>query len=549
MSEDHATPSAAPGPTPPDEERDRQSPPVSDAIAGDAVSDVNPDAMEPLPPPAEAAPLDPASPNADVASPAQEPVAPPVDPVGKAPPAPRPTVPIEMADATTFGATDVAATVLKTAQETLDQSLVVVGQVWDAIAPILRALAILGLRLLILVGQWGLEQLDAEEPPPARTKAKRSKPKPPPASTSTPAPAIAPDNAQASPPVASPAPIETLEVSQAVDQAIDPGDLDDEELEDLDIEDVDDLDEEQDETLDGISDAQDNAKPTPPTEAPAPKSLGAKLAGVGFSLLKVLWTVGIRIGRILLPKKIGDRLPDPVVGVLASSLVILILWITLSIRTRPAVPAPEPLPLEPVPIESLDLPVTPDEQDTTADDSTGLEDAETTNEEPISEERPHPAEAEPPPEAPIPDAPFIGDLQDQLADVTAQFGPIAIESVQANFLRGRLVITVNDGWNTLESDRDSLATALWERSQTLGFKKLDVVDINGTILARSPVVGSQMVIFDQSAASPPEAVPTTIEEQVDDPLSPAMTDDLDLDANRPEEQAPLPDDSASLDLE
>ena len=527
MSEDPAIYSASADSAPPESERDRPSGDLASQDKSEVAADLSGND----------------SGNDAPDQPVESSAPPPAEP----PPKPMPAEPVD----TSLDTGDVVATVLKTAQETLDQSLVVVGQVWEAIAPIARALAILVLRLLILVGEWGLEQLNVvADSPPTASKPKRVKPK-----AATAKVATAPDRPSATP--ASPAASTDTPAMDGVSGMADGFDedaLEDEELdeENLELDDGFELEDEGDEAAEEAeADREPSVASAPLADPPRPKTMRSRLLGISWTIVGVLWSLGVKLGRVLLPKRVGDRLPDPVVGALTSALVVLVLWITLSIRSTPVAssPAPEPPPLEPVPIEQFQEPESsakPDSSDAPLVSEPVSEPAS----EPIPESMSEPVEdleaddaliedipedESPAAEEAIPDAPFIGDLQDQLADVLADYAGMTLSSVQANFLRGRLVVTVGDGWNGLGSDRPHFAADLWQRSQELGFNKLDVVDREGTVLARSPVVGSQMVIFDQAAASAPTPEPEAIPEAIDEEPSTDATE-LPLDAlDLPEE--------------
>ncbi|HEY9655442.1 MAG TPA: hypothetical protein V6C50_08110, partial [Crinalium sp.] len=45
------------------------------------------------------------------------------------------------------------------------------------------------------------------------------------------------------------------------------------------------------------------------------------------------------------------------------------------------------------------------------------------------------------------------------------------------------------------AQQDKLASELLRRSQDLDFLKLEMVDGAGTLLARSPIVGAEMILF------------------------------------------------------
>jgi len=112
-------------------------------------------------------------------------------------------------------------------------------------------------------------------------------------------------------------------------------------------------------------------------------------------------------------------------------------------------------------------------------------------------EQPQPVEVEPPPTPELtPEQSLISAIQNQVAEVTQQYGNGLIRSIEANFLASRLIVKVNNGWYDLkESQQNKLADEILRRSKGLDFSKLEITDLNGTLLARSPVVGPNMVIL------------------------------------------------------
>jgi hypothetical protein len=95
---------------------------------------------------------------------------------------------------------------------------------------------------------------------------------------------------------------------------------------------------------------------------------------------------------------------------------------------------------------------------------------------------------------------LIGEIQDQVAAVTARYAEGLIRSVQANFRDSRLTVTTSNGWYGLPTDQqDQLAADLFQRAQELDFTKLEIADPEATIVARSPVVGNQMIILQRQA--------------------------------------------------
>ncbi len=169
--------------------------------------------------------------------------------------------------------------------------------------------------------------------------------------------------------------------------------------------------------------------------------------------------------RRILPRGVSAVVPDAVLTGVAIALVVVLLWgiSSLLLGGKPAqvrrVPPPPPAVAAAASTESaatLDLP---------------------------------------------PDAPQIAAIQDQVAEITEQYATGLIQSVQANFRASRLTVMVGDRWYTLSADRqDSLANELLSRAQTLHFSKLDMIDGNGELLARSPVIGEAMIVLKRQLA-------------------------------------------------
>jgi len=73
-----------------------------------------------------------------------------------------------------------------------------------------------------------------------------------------------------------------------------------------------------------------------------------------------------------------------------------------------------------------------------------------------------------------------------------------IKPLQANFRTSDLTVKISDIWYNLEkSQQDKLAAEILQRSQELNFIHLEIVDFQEKIIARSPVVGNEMIIFNR----------------------------------------------------
>ncbi|MEL4897929.1 hypothetical protein [Crocosphaera sp. Alani8] len=98
-----------------------------------------------------------------------------------------------------------------------------------------------------------------------------------------------------------------------------------------------------------------------------------------------------------------------------------------------------------------------------------------------------------------PEQSLIAALQKEITDLTNQYPEDLIGRIEANFLRSRLLVTVGDQWYDLTTkEQDNLGNNILERSQSLDFRKLEVLDSRGDLVARTPVVGNKIIIFKRS---------------------------------------------------
>lgn len=173
-----------------------------------------------------------------------------------------------------------------------------------------------------------------------------------------------------------------------------------------------------------------------------------QVALTSLQWLQRRWAALLPRIRTLLPAW-NTKLPDAVFTAVAVALLLLLFWLPVRLLFHPAATA------------SLDQPT----QSTPA---------------------PNPA----------PDLEKIAAIQAQMAEATAESTESLIQAVQVNFLRSRLTASVSPDWYTLpDAEREQLANELLKRSKKLDFHTLEIVDLEGTLLARSPVVGKKMVIL------------------------------------------------------
>jgi hypothetical protein len=110
---------------------------------------------------------------------------------------------------------------------------------------------------------------------------------------------------------------------------------------------------------------------------------------------------------------------------------------------------------------------------------------------------PAPVAVSPLPLAPLtPEQSLLAVIQRELVDLEGLYPPQLMERIEPNFLASRLTLTVGDSWQELSSkQQQTLLDALWQRAQKLSFRRLWIYDLKGDLIARSPVVGQDMVVF------------------------------------------------------
>jgi hypothetical protein len=237
-----------------------------------------------------------------------------------------------------------------------------------------------------------------------------------------------------------------------------------------------------------------------------------------------LWAELVTQIRTRLPENVSQTLNDRALSSIVAGALIVLLWTTSSLfsskpptkvavaplpteRTAPKKNTPVSKPIQPefgspAPI-SIPTDLTAPEPEKPAISPEPI--AEKPSEPVIVEPAPEVAVPEPEkPEAPIvpltPEQTLIASIQDQVVTITDPYSSGLIESIKPSFSKSRLSVLVNDGWYGLNrSQQDKLGDELLKRSQELDFSNLEITDRQGMVLARSPVVGSTMVILKRKA--------------------------------------------------
>jgi hypothetical protein len=100
------------------------------------------------------------------------------------------------------------------------------------------------------------------------------------------------------------------------------------------------------------------------------------------------------------------------------------------------------------------------------------------------------------PPTPTPEQSLIADLETQLSGITRSYSVGLIDAVEVNLPHQALTIHLGENWyGLLATQQDSIAQAIYRQAQDLGLERLSLQDPEGLVVARSPVVGSTVVVL------------------------------------------------------
>ncbi|MUG97542.1 hypothetical protein F7734_36550 [Scytonema sp. UIC 10036] len=246
------------------------------------------------------------------------------------------------------------------------------------------------------------------------------------------------------------------------------------------------------------------------------------------------WSAVLGKIRSFLPGNLSTKLSDTALTAIIAGIAVIGFWTTSSILsgkptevatvppTQEAPPATITTPpvAEEVPVPQTEETPTPQAEETPAP-VTGEVPVPQTEETstPQAEETPAPVTGEVPPqveESPLPEPEptptptpeivltpeqtLLAAIENQVAEISDRFASGLIQSIQANFRSSDLTIKISDEWyNLKQSQQDKLAADILQRSKDLDFSHLEIIDSQGRLVARNPVVGTEMIIFQRQA--------------------------------------------------
>ncbi|BAY08211.1 hypothetical protein [Calothrix sp. NIES-2098] len=211
--------------------------------------------------------------------------------------------------------------------------------------------------------------------------------------------------------------------------------------------------------------------------------------------------------RTLLPANLSAKLSNTALTGIIASIAVILVWTTTSLlANKPTEVATVP-PVEevPTPTPTPTITTTPElatPETQPLEEITPSPEAEVTPAEPEPTPTPTPeATPEPTPTpTPIlqltPEQILIAAIENQVSKISDRVASGLIKSIQANFRTSNLTVKISDNWYTLtQSQQDKLAADILQRSQELDFSHIEVVDSQDKLVARNPVIGNEMIIF------------------------------------------------------
>jgi hypothetical protein len=254
-------------------------------------------------------------------------------------------------------------------------------------------------------------------------------------------------------------------------------------------------------------------------------SAGDKKTPGFFQKLQLALRVVLGKIRSILPQNLSRKLSDTALTSIVAGIAVILVWTSstvfgskptevatvppevetppsATITTAPEVETPATLPIAedtPPPVEEI---IPPPIEETPLP--------------PVAQETQPPVEETLPPEPELeltptptlvltPEQTLIAAIENQVAEVSDRFASGLIQSIQANFRSSSLTIIIQDEWyNLKQSEQDKLLAQMLERSKELDFIHLDIIDSRGKQIARNPVVGSEMIVFQRRISFIPQ---------------------------------------------
>ncbi|BAZ43289.1 hypothetical protein NIES4102_02890 [Chondrocystis sp. NIES-4102] len=94
-----------------------------------------------------------------------------------------------------------------------------------------------------------------------------------------------------------------------------------------------------------------------------------------------------------------------------------------------------------------------------------------------------------------PEQTLVASLQGKIAELISNDEANIVNFIKVDFPNNSLIVSVTDNWYELNQSRQNkFANEILQRSRKLNFSKLEVQDDQGSLVARNPVIGDQIII-------------------------------------------------------
>jgi len=233
------------------------------------------------------------------------------------------------------------------------------------------------------------------------------------------------------------------------------------------------------------------------------------------------WMKGLGLLRQRLPENLARELTDRFMTIAIVGTIVVVYWFFSSLGSgnptvakQPAIPRPSATPLAQRPMRQLPpqpSPTTapvikPTPKPVIAASPKPSPVAVAPKPSPVAIASPKPIPVAEPVEPPkvIASKPAIptidlAAIQTQLSSAIAGIGENLVDSVQAQETTHKLSVALKEDWSDLSAaNQTQVAQTLLEKSQQLKFNKLELRDNSGELVARSPLIGNDVIILKRS---------------------------------------------------
>lgn len=253
----------------------------------------------------------------------------------------------------------------------------------------------------------------------------------------------------------------------------------------------------------------DHTAPVPPSESILDR-LRPRL-----EQLQGWWNIALGKIRSWLPESTNQKLSDTALTGVVVGILVILFWTTSSLLPGEPSKVVDVPPAQPLPATDLTAPpelsvpalpqpveVSPPALEPVATPSPTAKLDVPEPPQPVESPPPEPVATPLPTPELSPEQQLIADIQTQAAKVGNQYTDSLVQSVQVNLQGSHLMVRASDGWYNLSpSQQDGLANELLNQAQKFNLNKLELIGPRDVLLARSPVVGDNVVILKRQIRS------------------------------------------------